>query len=485
MRPFETMLLLVLMLVLMWRLFEGARGTVPGARRPVATLLLGMVALHLVVEGPRWQFIPAYAILVLLIVRGFLAKPGPTLSMGIRALRASVFAMALLVVAVNLVLGYALPIPRLPQPDGPYAIGTALFALTQPERPDPYGRADGETRRFPVQVWYPAANTENARRMPWNAHSDAFARAAVRRLSLPFARVFFSHLDYAMSHSYEDAPPLNDGGPYPVVIYSHGWTGWRTVAINEVERLASEGFVVFAPDHTYGAMASVFPDGEAVPNYPPAMPPKDPVEAWQQGIELLVDTYAGDLNHLLDVLPRVNAGDIKTPVAGLLDLERIGLYGHSTGGGAVTEVATLDPRVDAALALDPWVEPVSKDVVATSLDVPYMSIRSEEWATRDGDNNAKLARILEKAEEPVWDLYLAGTEHRDFTVAPLLFPWGYYFGLSDSKAGRRELQVTDDYIEAFFARYLKGEDLHWFDTASSAYPEMVYVSVTSGPDAGK
>ena len=481
MRPIETALLIALFLVLLLRFVEGVRGALPAGRRPIALLLLAFLGAHLILEGPRWQFIPAYALLVWLVLRAFFTHPEPTLRTSARLWRGLTAAGALAIVAVNAALGVALPIPTLPEPGGPYAIGTAVFTLEQPDRPDPYGKS-GETRRFPVQVWYPASDTEGAERVPWNGQGDAFVRAAARSVRIPYARVFFSHLGYALSHSYLDTSPTTEGAPFPVVVYSHGWTGWRTVAIDQIERLASRGFIVIAPDHTYGALASVFPDAEAIPSNPAAMPPKEPRDAWQTGVELLVDTYAKDIEHILDVLPDVNTGKIPTPVAGLLDLKRIGIFGHSTGGGAVTEIATLDDRVDCCLALDPWVEPVSSDVMAKPLRVPYMSIRSAEWHDRAGDdNNRKLARILGKAQGPIWDLYLEGTEHTDFTVAPLLFPYAHTLGFSASKAGRRELQVTEDYIEGFFTRYLKREDVPWLDGPSATYPEMVFVSTKETP----
>ena len=52
------------------------------------------------------------------------------------------------------------------------------------------------------------------------------------------------------TNSYRDAP-LADGGPYPVVIYSHGFGGHRDVAIFLTTHLASHGFVVASPEHIH------------------------------------------------------------------------------------------------------------------------------------------------------------------------------------------------------------------------------------------
>lgn len=121
------------------------------------------------------------------------------------------------------------PQPHQPRPDappyaarGPYAVGVRDFVIDTPER------------QIPVSVWYPALNTEGAEEtvlytlgFPTNANPDftIAGRALV------------------------DAAPDLSGGPYPLVIHSHGGWSFRQEAAYLVEHLASHGFVVMAAGH--------------------------------------------------------------------------------------------------------------------------------------------------------------------------------------------------------------------------------------------
>ena len=47
---------------------------------------------------------------------------------------------------------------------------------------------------------------------------------------------------------------------------------------------------------------------DAILNNPAAMPPDEPKDARQTGIELLVDMYAGDIRYVLDIIEKKQFG---------------------------------------------------------------------------------------------------------------------------------------------------------------------------------
>ncbi len=147
--------------------------------------------------------------------------------------------------------------------------------LTFPDRLEPYGpQPDTTPRRIMVQVWYPAEADDGAEPGPWTDDFDVIGPAMSRRLGFP--GFFLSHTRYSRSHSFEDAPPLS--GLFPLVIYSHGWTGFRGIAVNQAESLASHGYIVVAADHTYGAVITRFRDGTIAGFDPVALPDEATVE---------------------------------------------------------------------------------------------------------------------------------------------------------------------------------------------------------------
>jgi hypothetical protein len=183
-----------------------------------------------------------------------------------------------------MILPLSLPIPELPTPTGPFPVGTQTFVVVDTERLEEYGlpeAVEGEDppeptrpRKFVVQAWYPAVDVAGQEPLVWNPDFDVVGPAMADRLGFP--GFFLSHVGDISSSSYEGVPAVS--GRLPVVIYSHGWTGFRTIALHQMESLASRGFIVLAPDHTYGSVAEVFPNGEVVTYDPRALPDEETVE---------------------------------------------------------------------------------------------------------------------------------------------------------------------------------------------------------------
>jgi hypothetical protein len=298
---------------------------------------------------------------------------------------------------------------------------------------------------------------------------DVAGPTIARYLGLP--SFFLDHAALVRTHSVPAAPAAG-GAPFPVVVYSHGWNGFRTVNLNQSEALASHGYVAVAVDHTYGAMVTVFEDGEVALNNPVALPSGVPDDVYQAASEQLEDTYAADLSFVLDQLALIQAGDLPSPLAGRLDLGRVGLYGHSTGGGAVVVACSRDPRCQAGLAQDAWLEPVPRPVIAAGVPQPFLFMRSEVWASEE--NDALLDELYGHLAGDGYRVTIAGTRHYDFTMLPLLTPLAPALGLKGPLEGQRAMQIVTDYLVAFFDQYLKGEVRPLLDGPRADYTEVAF-----------
>ena len=434
---------------------------------PLASVAL---VLQLVVERYRWQLVPLYLLTVVLLalllprIIGRASAPPRR-----RWAWAGGLLGALLLVAAA-APPVLFPVPVLPAPGGPYAIGTVTFQWTDPARPEIYTADPNDVRTIMVQMWYPATPAAGAQTGPWMDRLDIGGPTVARYLGLP--SFFLNHAALVKTHSYPSAPLNPDQAPYPVVIYSHGWNGFRTVNLNQSEALASHGYIAVAVDHTYGAMFTVFPDGRLAPNDPAAIPPEVPADAYQTGIQQLEAVYAADLRFVMDQLTLVNSGAIPSPLTGRLDLTRMGLYGHSTGGGAVVLACSQDQRCRAGLGMDAWLEPVPQPVLAQGLTQPFLFMRSQVWAS--ADNDARLNTLYAGAQAGVIRLTIAGTKHYDFTMLPLLTPLAPALGLKGPISGQRGMAIITDYLLAFFDHTLKGQDRPLLDGPSPSYPEVTF-----------
>jgi fermentation-respiration switch protein FrsA (DUF1100 family) len=191
---------------------------------------------------------------------------------------------------------------------GPYPVGVRTFTLP-----------DGQTK---VDVWYPS--TEEA---------VAGTPTATYRLSdwLPAAlqsRVPAGVDDFA-TVAHRDVAPSTDG-PFPVVLFSHGYASYRDQSSFLTTHLASYGMVVAAPDHLSRGLVAVIGGGQPDPG------------AAQRDMRATV------------MLLRNTVGATGGPLAGALDFDTTAIIGHSAGSGtAIQEAgdAQLGMPIDAYIAM--------------------------------------------------------------------------------------------------------------------------------------
>ena len=431
---------------------------------------LAVVAAHLATEGYRWQMVPLYVVVLLLAVLNAtrLLRGRTTPAKGWRRWAGPVAGIvAVLLLAAPPVL---FPVPHLPAPGGPDKIGTVTFQWTDTSRPEPNTPAPDDNRKIMVQVWYPAlpgvGRGVGSITAPWLDRLDVVGPHIATYLGLP--SFFLDHASLVKTNDYFAAQADPASATYPVVIYSHGWNGFRDVNLNQSEALASRGYIAVAVDHPYGAMVTAFADGQVALNNPDLLPTGVSKEAFQTASEALEATYAADLRFTLDQLALINSRAIDSPLAGKLDLSRVGVYGHSTGGGATVVFCAADPRCKAALGMDPWVGPVPQAVIDGGLTQPYLAMMSQTWSTPA--NSAKLDQLLAANAGDSAKLTIAGTGHFDFTMLPLLTPLAPALGLKGPIDGERGMAINTAYLVAFFDHYLKDSGT----VNLAGYPEVTF-----------
>ncbi len=163
------------------------------------------------------------------------------------------------------------------------------------------------------------------------------------------------------------------GGPYPVVIFSHGYGVPRNAYVGMSSFWASHGYVVIRPHHadlgTLKLPDRTFDDMPRDRRRRPPIEPKatefraDPSEQWQSQTAADWTNRAGDVTFVINSLPKLieQYPEIKDRI----DSTRIGVGGHSYGafvalllGGAKAlaggdALTYADPRVKAIEAMSP------------------------------------------------------------------------------------------------------------------------------------
>ena len=106
--------------------------------------------------------------------------------------------------------------------------------------------------------------------------------------------------------------------PYPLVVFSHGFSSNAVWYSTIIEHLASHGFIVFAPEH--------------VEHFDPEWS-----EIWSASID-----RPQDIKQTLDYAEQMTAPDGE--LAGLIDMENVAVAGHSYGG--YTDLAMAGAQYD-------------------------------------------------------------------------------------------------------------------------------------------
>jgi dienelactone hydrolase len=178
------------------------------------------------------------------------------------------------------------------------------------------------------------------------------------------------------------------GGPYPLVVLSHGATGHPDEYTETIQQWASEGFVVASPAFPLtnrtvpGALANI---GD-VANQP------------------------GDVSFVIDEVLAAN-DDRASPLHGLVDPEAIGTVGHSLGGATTWAVsfntATRDERIDSTVIFAGLTIPMAGGEFEFDSGLPLLVLH--------GDNDDLLLdtdlAAYEQAAPPKWFVTLLGATH--------------------------------------------------------------------------
>lgn len=442
MRFWELVVAGVCAFAVVWPALDGRRLW----RGVMATLLVGAVLLQLVLEGYRWQMWGLYGLAGGMALGDLLAMQRRLESY--RRIRRVVLGLVggILVMAPP----WALPVVELPPPTGPYQVATTSLEIRSEDRVEDYGPNPGEFRRVMVQVWYPGLVSEDDEPLsPWMADLEVVGPALAETLGAP--GFFLDYTSYTPSHSYERAMPYQ--GQIPVILYSHGWRLFRNAAVHQMESLASHGFMVIAVDHTYGAVATVFPDGDVARLDAQALPDADEVddETFEEAAVKLLETYSEDLRMVIRGLLEGRSGPFGS-LAAIADLNRLGIYGHSLGGGAAVRTCLLESICRVVASLDGWVEPIVSSELSLELNVPSMFIRSDPW--RELENDRVLRGLVERSNRRSYWIGVENTVHSDLTLAPALSPVGAWLGLRGAMPAAQVFAIVDRYLVSFFDRHL-------------------------------
>jgi predicted dienelactone hydrolase len=343
-----------------------------------------------------------------------------------------------------------LPFDDLPEPAGPYAVGTQTFTWQDNSREEAFTSKTGDKRRVVVQIWYPAEPTTNK---PVTYLPDPELRMGPFAKSSGLPKFLLNHMRWVATNSHAGATMKAELTNLPLVLFSHGLGGMKNQNSVQMEELASQGYFVAAVDHPYDAYLTIFDDGTTA-DYRSSHDGIDTEEAFWAFRGPQLNTRAKDMSFLLDqIQARKNLGQ---PIWQHISTDRVGIFGHSFGGATSILAAAQDPRISAVIALDGWMVPVPPQTVKAGLNVPMLYMGQPEWKGTPL-NYEKLDMLISNSTGKTKKLLISETKHMDFSDAPQFSNFAKRIGYAGKISSTELKEILNGETLQFFNTHIRGQ----------------------------
>jgi predicted dienelactone hydrolase len=353
--------------------------------------------------------------------------------------------------------------PRLLAPTGPHAVGRSAFHWLDEDRAELHTPDDPDDRReLLVEVWYPADPEPNA--APGSYYSQPLADLFSTIFSVPGNR-----LHGVLANAYPDAPLAADEARYPVVIFDPGFSGMPRQYTIFLEELASHGYVVFSTSRPYITTLTAFPDGRLIEplsadRLATLWAPRDIYEAE------FSEVWVPDLDFVLAQIAQLDADDPAGRFSGRLDLERLGVIGHSQGARTVSEICLRDTRCQGAINLD--------GAYSAGVQVGYARPYLMMLADNGVDNFVSTFRYgLEAIPQDYYVLMIPGTQHNSFQDLAFWLPLVFEGDLTvEIMAAQVAVLDYRAYMLAFFGQVLRDQPAPLLAGPDPDRPEVFFLA---------
>ncbi|HYL82642.1 MAG TPA: dienelactone hydrolase family protein [Candidatus Angelobacter sp.] len=179
---------------------------------------------------------------------------------------------------------------------------------------------EARDRRFPCEVWYPAA-----------------AEQAAQDVDPRIQDCFTPRLGNTEQRQSAVRDAATHAGTYPLILFSHHSGGHRRTSTFLCTHLSSHGYIVAALDHSE-VMAPEL-----------AHPQNETEEQKDLRWQAVIESRVPDARFLIDQMLDSGAWNNNAEI----DHDQVGLVGHSFGGATALATPECDERIKAVVALAP------------------------------------------------------------------------------------------------------------------------------------
>lgn len=363
----------------------------------------------------------------------------------------------------------------LPAPSGPFAVGRVNYEWVNPSAPEPFAPSADFKQTVIGWVWFPAVASSSDATVEY--FPAAWREALEQAEGWPNRTLFSRDLALVHPHSLADATVSPAQAKYPVVIFRAGLGALTTEYAALAEDLASHGYIVVGIDAPYRTWLVVMSDGRVIRRPDSANPETLPEAQAVQLATQLEGDWQADFAFSLDQLQKMNTSDAR--FAGHLDLDHVGVMGHSLGGATAAQFCHDDARCKASVDIDG--RPFGS-VIQEGVNRPFMFLMSDHSRETDAESReimGEIAQIYQRLPPASrWQIAIRGTDHFSFTDQLLIrnqrIIWLMHNRHIIGTDGPRGLAVASGCLRDFFDVYLKGASAQELEGEFRSYPEVEF-----------
>ena len=353
--------------------------------------------------GYKWQYMPIYFLICLYAV-----KYTFNFSFSNKLLKITSGLIIGFTFIVSFLVIYFLPIPEFSIENKKYSVGYEEIYINIETRPQPLAfveisnLSENTNRELLVDIYYPSNDKTEPNQLFRNASTnwgETVINYLNRTWNINLPSYIFNHLNLSYLDVGVGLDPIN--GELPVVIYTHGWSGEKIFATDQLINIASQGYIVIAIDHTGLAMFTELPSGTIFNSGSTEASTK----VFDVMKEMSIDIQ-NTLNHVENLKYKINFDDVS-------------IIGHSTGGGSAYLYCQSN-KCSTLILQDPFFVPIIEELNNIELNSKTYFIYSQDWYGGNNEENSiseiEVYRNFTKNKEFAEGYYMTDSAHYDFVA---------------------------------------------------------------------
>jgi predicted dienelactone hydrolase len=319
-------------------------------------------------------------------------------------------------------------------------------------------------------MWYPSTMSTDRKAVEYLPAE--WRRELARRQGALLSTFLMKDPAAVSPHSVQDGTLPAEPTHFPIVILRAGLGALTTSYTTLAEDIASHGYVVVGFDAPYRTSIVVFADGRVVTR-PTSLDPENlPADAQERLLTRLQTAWVSDVGFVIDRLQQLNAS-ASSRFGGRLDLQKIGVVGHSLGGATAAQFCHEDARCGAGIDMD---GALHGSVIKEGLQRPFMFLASDHGDALDPVDRKIVADIRSVYDRLPTDsrmgVSIRGANHFSFTDQWLLRSQLFRKLLNLRLEPRRGLAITAEAVRRFLDVHLKAVPAESLQILPKTYPEV-------------